>query len=94
MENIKKSFSENKTFVITLLICVFLTSSMMLLLHKPNNSISSTTNNKDIIINDSALKDFEPYVTELSKINLSLKKCINGVTINSESCLWHTKWMI
>ena len=85
MENIKKSFSENKTFVITLLICVFLTSSMMLLLHKPNNSISSTTNNKDIIINDSALKDFEPYVTELSKINLSLKKCINGVTINSKS---------
>ena len=85
MENIKKSFSENKTFVITLLICVFLTSSMMLLLHKPNNSISSTTDNKDIIIKDSVLKDFEPYVTELSKINLSLKKCINGVTINSKS---------
>lgn len=85
MENIKKSFSENKAFVITLLICVFLTSSMMLLLHKHNNSISSTTDNEDIIIKDSALKDFEPYVTELSKINLSLKKCINGVTINSKS---------
>ena len=85
MENIKKSFSENKTFVITLLICVILTSSMMLLLHKRNNSISSTNDNNDIVIKDTALKDFEPYITELSEINLSLKKCINGVTINSKS---------
>ena len=85
MENIKKSFSENKTFVITLLICVILTSSMMLILHKRNNSISSNTNNNDIIIEDTALKDFEPYISELSKINLSLKECINGVTINSKS---------
>ena len=94
MENIKKSFSENKTFVITLLICVLLTLSMMLLLHKHNNSISSSTNNNDISTEDIALKDFEPYITELSEINLSLKKCINGVTINSKlssrilSCLW------
>lgn len=85
MENIKKSFSENKTFVITLLICVILTSSMMLLLHKRNNSISSNTNNNDISIEDTALQDFEPYISELSKINLSLKECINGVTINSKS---------
>ena len=85
MENIKKSFSENKTFVITLLICVIITSSMMLLLHKRNNSISSNTNNNDIIIKDTALKDFEPYISELSKINLSLKECINGITINSKS---------
>ena len=85
MENIKKSFSENKTFVITLLICVIITSSMMLLLHKRNNSISSNTNNNDIIIENTALKDFEPYISELSKINLSLKECINGVTINSKS---------
>ena len=85
MENIKKSFSENKTFVITLLICVILTSSMMLLLHKRNNSISSTNDNNDIVIEDTALKNFEPYITELSEINLSLKKCINGVTINSKS---------
>lgn len=75
MENIKKSFSENKTFVITLLICVIITSSMMLLLHKRNNSISSNTNNNNIIIEDTALKDFEPYISELSKINLSLKEC-------------------
>lgn len=85
MENIKKSFSENKTFVITLLICVIITSSMMLLLHKRNNSISSNTNNNDISIEDTALQDFEPYISELSKINLSLKECINGVTINSKS---------
>ena len=85
MENIKKSFSENKTFVITLLICVILTSSMMLLLHKRNNSISSNTNNNDISIEDTTLQDFEPYISELSKINLSLKECINGVTINSKS---------
>lgn len=85
MENIKKSFSENKTFVITLLICVILTSSMMLLLHKRNNSISYNTNNNDISIEDTALQDFEPYISELSKINLSLKECINGVTINSKS---------
>ena len=85
MENIKKSFSENKTFVITLLICVILTSSMMLLLHKRNNSISSNTNNNDISIEDTALQDFEPYISELSKINLSLKECINGITINSKS---------
>ena len=85
MESIKKSFFENKTFVITLLICVFLTSSMMLLLHNRNNSISSSANNNDISTEDTALKDFEPYITELSEINLSLKKCINGVTINSKS---------
>ena len=85
MENIKKSFFENKTFVITLLICVFLTSSMMLLLHNRNNSISSSANNNDISTEDTALKNFEPYITELSEINLSLKKCINGVTINSKS---------
>ena len=58
---------------------------MMLLLHKRNNSISSNTNNNDIIIKDTALKDFEPYISELSKINLSLKECINGITINSKS---------
>lgn len=85
MENIKKSFSENKTFVITLLICVILTSSMMLLLHKRTNSISYTSDNNYIVIEDTALKDFEPYISELSKINLSLKECINGVTINSKS---------
>ena len=85
MENIKKSFSENKIFVITLLICAIITSSMMLLLHKRNNSISSTNDNNDIVIEDTALKNFEPYITELSEINLSLKKCINGVTINSKS---------
>ena len=85
MENIKKSFSENKIFVITLLICAIITSSMMLLLHKRNNSISYTADNNDIVIEDTALKNFEPYITELSEINLSLKKCINGVTINSKS---------
>ena len=85
MENIKKSFSENKTFVTTLLICVILTSSMMLLLHKRTNSISYTSDNNYIVIEDTALKDFEPYISELSKINLSLKECINGVTINSKS---------
>lgn len=85
MENIKKSFSENKIFVITLLICAIIASSMMLLLHKRNNSISYTADNNDIVIEDTALKNFEPYITELSEINLSLKKCINGVTINSKS---------
>lgn len=85
MENIKKSFSENKIFVITLLICAIIASSMMLLLHKRNNSISYTTDNNDIVIEDTSLKNFEPYITELSEINLSLKKCINGVTINSKS---------
>lgn len=86
MENIKKSFSENKTFVITLLICIFLTSSfMMILLYKHNNSTFSSTDTNEIIAEDTSLKDFEPYVTELSKINTSLKKCINGLTINSKS---------
>ena len=85
MENIKKSFSENKTFVITLVISVMLTSSMMLVLHKSTNSISYITNNSELIIEDNASKDFEPYIYELSEINLSLKKCINGVTINSKS---------
>ena len=85
MENIKKSFFENKIFVITLLICAIIASSMMLLLHKRNNSISYTADNNDIVIEDTALKNFEPYITELSEINLSLKKCINGVTINSKS---------
>ena len=42
-------------------------------------------NNNDISTEDTALKNFEPYITELSEINLSLKKCINGVTINSKS---------
>lgn len=85
MENIKKSFSENKIFVIALLISVILTSSMMLVLHKSTNSISYITNNSELIIEDNASKDFEPYINELSEINLSLKKCINGVTINSKS---------
>ena len=85
MENVKKSFSENKAFVITLLICVISTSSMMLLLHKRNNYISYTTDNNNIFIEDTALKDFEPYISELYQINLSLKECINGVTINSKS---------
>ncbi len=85
MENIKKSFSENKTFVITLLISAILTLSMMLVLHKSNNSISYITNNSELIIEDTASKDFEPYINELSEINLSFKKCINGVTINSKS---------
>ena len=85
MENIKKSFSENKIFVIALLISIILTSSMMLVLHKSTNSISYITNNNELIIEDNASKDFEPYINELSEINLSLKKCINGVTINSKS---------
>lgn len=85
MENIKKSFSENKIFVIALLTTIILTSSMMLVLHKSTNSISYITNNSELIIEDNASKDFEPYIYELSEINLSLKKCINGVTINSES---------
>lgn len=85
MENIKKSFSENKIFVIALLISIILTSSMMLVLHKSTNSISYITNNSELIIEDNASKDFEPYINELSEINLSLKKCINGVTINSKS---------
>ena len=85
MENIKKSFSENRIFIITLLICVIMTSFIMLLLHKRNNSISYTADNNDIVIEDTAIKNFEPYITELSEINLSLKKCINGVTINSKS---------
>ena len=72
MENIKKSFSENKTFVITLVISVMLTSSMMLVLHKSTNSISYITNNNELIIEDNASKDFEPYIYELSEINLSL----------------------
>lgn len=85
MENIKQKFSENKAFIITLLICVVLTSSMMILLYKNNNSTSSVTENKNIITEESSIKEFQSYVTELSKINLSLKKCINGVTINSSS---------
>ncbi|WP_304680989.1 hypothetical protein [uncultured Clostridium sp.] len=86
MEKIKKSFSENKTFIITLLICIFLTSSsMMILLYRHNNSTSSSTDTSEIITEDTSLKDFEPYITELSKINTSLKKCINGLTINSKS---------
>ena len=44
-----------------------------------------SANNNDISTEDTALKNFEPYITELSEINLSLKKCINGVTINSKS---------
>ena len=86
MEKIKKSFSENKTFIITLLICIFLTSSsMIILLYRHNNSTSSSTDTSEIITEDTSLKDFEPYITELSKINTSLKKCINGLTINSKS---------
>lgn len=85
MENIKQKFSENKAFIITLLICVVLTSSMMILLYKNNNSTSSVNENKNILTEESSIKEFQSYVTELSKINLSLRKCINGVTINSSS---------
>ena len=85
MENIKKLLIENKTFVISLLICFIFTSTLMLVLYKRNNTISSVTDNNSIIVEDSTLKEFEPYITELLKINLSLKKCINGVTINSKS---------
>lgn len=85
MESIKKSFNENKIFVITLLICIVLTSSIMLLLHKNNNSIFPVNDNSNIVNKDASLKEFEPYITELSEINLSLKKCINGLTINSKS---------
>ena len=71
MEKIKKSFSENKTFIITLLICIFLTSSsMIILLYRHNNSTSSSTDTSEIITEDTSLKDFEPYITELSKINV------------------------
>lgn len=85
MENIKKVFSENKLFIIILLTCVICTSSIMILLYKNNKSTSSVDESKNIFSEDISLKEFEPYVTELSKINSSLKKCINGVTINTKS---------
>lgn len=85
MENIKNKFSKNKAFFITLLICVILTSSMMILLYKNNNSTSSVNDSNNISIEESYTKEFQSYATEIYKINLSLKKCINGVTINSSS---------
>lgn len=85
MENIKKKFSENKAFIITLLICVILTSSMMILLYKNNNSTPSVNGDKNIFTEESYIKEFQSYVAEIYKINLSLKKCINGITINSSS---------
>lgn len=86
MENIKDAFSKNKTFIITLLICVTLTSYMMILLYKNNNNFTPSINEStNISTEESYIKEFQSYVTELYKINLSLKKCINGVTINSSS---------
>lgn len=85
MENIKKFFLTNKTFIITLLICVILTSSMMILLYKNNNSTPSVNESKNIFTEENYIKEFQSYATEIYKINLSLKKCINGVTINSSS---------
>ena len=84
MENIKKTLSDNKIFLITLSIGVIVTSTMMILLYKNNNAIQ-TLSNYGLIITDTSSKEFEPYVTELSSINSTLKDCISGVTVNTKS---------
>ena len=84
MENIKKTLSDNKIFLITLSIGVIVTSTMMILLYKNNNAIQTLSNN-GLIITDTSSKEFEPYVTELSSINSTLKDCISGVTVNTKS---------
>ena len=51
---------------------------------KNNNAIQTLSNN-GLIITDTSSKEFEPYVTELSSINSTLKDCISGVTVNTKS---------
>lgn len=85
MEQIKKILIKNKVFIITLLTCVFLTSSIMVLIYKKLKHTTYTDSSKNIIIKDTVNKEFEPYVTELIDINLTLKKCINGLTIDTKT---------
>ena len=55
MENIKKTLSDNKIFLITLSIGVIVTSTMMILLYKNNNAIQTLSNN-GLIITDTSSK--------------------------------------
>ena len=57
MENIKKTLSDNKIFLITLSIGVIVTSTMMILLYKNNNAIQTLSNN-GLIITDTSSKEF------------------------------------
>ena len=84
MENIKKSFSKNRILIITLSICVFFTLCICFISLKEDTT-NSSTNYTNGIVKDFILKEYEPYINELSEINTSMKKCINGVTINSKS---------
>lgn len=85
MENIKKFLYDNKIFLITLSIGVIVTSSMMILLYKNNKSIE--TFNTNLPITDNSVSKFKPYTNKLTSINSSLKKCINGTTIDTKSTL-------
>ena len=69
MENIKKTLSDNKIFLITLSIGVIVTSTMMILLYKNNNAIQTLSNN-GLIITDTSSKEFEPYVLNFLPLTL------------------------
>ena len=84
MENLKKSLSKNRILIITLSICVFFTLCIFFISLKEDTT-NSSNNYTNGIVKDFILKEYEPYINELSEINTSMKKCINGVTINSKS---------
>lgn len=83
VENIKKFILDNKIFLM-LLTCLILTFCIMICTKSNINSVD-THKSKNVLIEESINKDFENYVNQLNSINLSLRKCINGVTINSKS---------
>lgn len=85
MSNIKEKIISNKLFLITLLICVILTSSIMIFIYKHNTSSVST---KIDPIKDSTIdEEFTPYLQKFYNINLSLKDCINGLTIDTKNTI-------
>ena len=69
MENIKKTLSDNKIFLITLSIGVIVTSTMMILLYKNNNAIQTLSNN-GLIITDTSSKEFEPMLLNFLPLTL------------------------
>ena len=85
MENIKEKIINNKLFLITLLICVTLTSSIMLLIYKHNTS--SVSIKIDPITDSTIDEEFTPYLQKFYDINLSLKDCVNGLTIDTKNTI-------
>lgn len=85
MNNIKEKIINNKLFLITLLMCVILTSSIMIFIYKHNTRSVSIEIDP---IKDSAIdEEFTPYLQKFYSINLSLKDCTNGLTIDTKNSI-------